>query len=114
MDAALVISCQFMEFSEGTVHYWIWNDSNTNDSAGDLFEQPASEAIFSHREERVGKSRLLNCQGGMHCNNLASRPIQHKTSFHREWNEELVAHFEKAHVILQYLGAIDGTHIEIK
>ena len=39
-------------------HYWIWNDSNTNDFAGDLLERPASEAIFSHREERVGKSSL--------------------------------------------------------
>lgn len=38
----------------------------------------------------------------------------HKTSFHREWNEGSVTQFEKAHVILQCLGAIDGTHNKIK
>ena len=38
--------------------YFHWNDSNTNDSAGDRFERPASEAIFPRREERVGKLSL--------------------------------------------------------
>ena len=61
--AAPAIRYQFMELrnrSSARVqsNYWTWNDSNTNDSAGDPFERPASEAIFPRREERVGKLSL--------------------------------------------------------
>ena len=37
-----------------------------------------------------------------------------KLPFTENETKELVAQFEKAHVILKYLGAIDGTHIKIK
>ena len=61
--AAPAIRYQFMELGNRSSarvqsNYWTWNDSNTNDSAGDPFERPASEAIFPRREERVGKLSL--------------------------------------------------------
>ena len=63
---APAIRYQFMELGNRSSarvqsNYWTWNDSNTNDSAGDPFERPASEAIFprrEEREERVGKLSL--------------------------------------------------------
>ena len=39
---------------------------------------------FFHAGKSELASCLSNCQGGMHCNNLASGPSEHKTSFHRE------------------------------
>ena len=41
-------------------------------------------------------------------------PVNIKLPFTENETKELVAQFEKAHVIPQCLGAIDGTHIEIK
>ena len=61
--AAQAIRYQFMELGNRSSvrvqsNYWTWNNSNTNDSAGDPYERPASEAIFPRREERVGKLSL--------------------------------------------------------
>ena len=76
MNVAPAIRCQFMELRNRSLariqsNYWIWNDSNTIDSADeDLSKRPAKQFFNATKSESA--SCLWNCQGGMRCNNLAS------------------------------------------
>ena len=56
----------------------------------------------------------VNCQGGNTAVIWHLGPVNIKLPFTESEVKELGAQFEKAYVILQCLGAIDGTHIEIK
>ena len=118
-SAAHAIRYQFMELGNRSSarvqsNYWTWNDRNTNDSAGDPFERPASEAIFPRREERVGKLSLKIV--GEVCTAITWHlgPVSIKLPFTENETKELVAQSEKAHVIPQCLEALDGSHIKIK
>ena len=68
MNVVLVIRCQFMDlgiwkFSKVQSNYWIWNDSNTDDSADDLFELPAKQ-FFNATMSKLA-SCLWNYKGGI-------------------------------------------------
>ena len=117
MDAAPAIRCQFMELGNRSSakvqsNYWIWNDSNYYYSADDLFERPASNFSTPRRASWQVVSKIVRVVCTAIIWHLG--PVYIKLPFTENEMKKLVAQFEKAHVIPQCLGAIDGTHMEIK
>ena len=61
MNAAPAIRCQFMELRNRSLarvqsNYWIWNDSNTIDSADEGLSKRPAEQFFN-----ATKSELASC-----------------------------------------------------